>query len=120
MLNLVGNPEDQFCIDAALIILQQYEFPVEENAVFGTTVGSVYAEDYDSGSFGTIKYALEGPNSNHFFVVTNTQTQEVSLTHCMLGNGVLGEYTVYSLSVIHSAILTFYDSVNILRFCSII
>ena len=62
-----------------IYILQQYNFPVEENAVFGTQVGTVYASDKDSGSFGQLRYRLEGPNSDHFFVITNTENQEVSL-----------------------------------------
>ena len=66
-------------------------FFVDENAKFTTSVGSVYANDVDSGSFGDIRYSLEGPNSNHFIVVTNEESQEVSLCNNLEISGQTGQ-----------------------------
>lgn len=58
---------------------ESYEFSVRENANFALSVGSVVATDADSGTYGEIQYSLEGPNSNHFFIVTNRAKNEATL-----------------------------------------
>ena len=49
-----------------LIDLQNYEFPLPENAGVNVRVGVVLAEDGDSGESGQVEYSISGDEADNF------------------------------------------------------
>ena len=58
-------------------IFQSYQFSISETSSYPAEVGSVVAEDKDSGSYGDVQYTLEGVNSDHFIIVTKADQRMV-------------------------------------------
>lgn len=49
-------------------VIRSYQFYVSESSTYGKAVGSVYATDIDSGTYGEIEYFIEGVRSEDFII----------------------------------------------------
>ncbi|CAC5393761.1 unnamed protein product [Mytilus coruscus] len=85
--------------NAPQFLASEYSFSVDEDRVYPTQVGNIYASDMDSGSYASVQYSLTGQGAGDFLMFTSSKQE--GLVFIRQGTKLDHETTpVYNLQVV--------------------
>ncbi|CAG2220021.1 unnamed protein product [Mytilus edulis] len=61
--------------NAPQFLASEYSFSVDEDRVYPTQVGNIYASDLDSGSYASVQYSLTGQGAGDFLMFTSSKQE---------------------------------------------